>query len=275
MTGASFRRSGAFLISAGLLASVALVTNAAEAQPQCGGKPATIVGTNKADVIVGTKRADVIVARGGDDIVLGRGGNDIICGGPGLDRLVGNRGRDRLYGGLGRDRLFGGVGPDRLFGGALTDLLDGGVGVDLCRQGPGVGSSVRCEIPVTRVELIAPAPGAQIAQNDPAIGCPAQPTRGYGFQLDFDWSGPKLEGRGTYHLRVWHEGSVPLVFTELTRSEFSFGGCRAFIADHNLTGWWWRVTAHYGHRRTAVSETRPFSFMPCRLAGDTPCNAPP
>jgi subtilisin-like proprotein convertase family protein len=89
--------------------------------PTCGGKRATIAGTDQGDVLRGTRKADVIVALGGNDVVKGARGNDIVCGGPGNDRLYGDAGRDRLFGEAGRDRLSGGAGKDRLVGGSGRD----------------------------------------------------------------------------------------------------------------------------------------------------------
>jgi hypothetical protein len=155
MTSATVRRSGAILVSAMLLASLALaMTSAAAAEARCKGRRATIVGTNDGEVIEGTPKVDVIVARGGNDIIYGRGGHDIICGGFGNDRLVGGAGKDwlkgehgedTLLGGGGEDWLRGGAGPDRLLGGAGHDDLDGGYGEDVCRAGPGSGPLDRCE----------------------------------------------------------------------------------------------------------------------------------
>jgi subtilisin-like proprotein convertase family protein len=89
--------------------------------PTCGGKRATLAGSDRADVIRGTRKADVIVALGGNDVVKGARGNDIVCGGAGNDRLFGDAGKDRLFGEAGRDRLTGGAGKDRLEGGAGRD----------------------------------------------------------------------------------------------------------------------------------------------------------
>lgn len=70
---------------------------------RCGGRAATIVGSDAVDRIHGTSGKDVIATRGGDDIVAGKGGRDVICGGPGDDRIEGGGGRDRLDGGEGSD----------------------------------------------------------------------------------------------------------------------------------------------------------------------------
>jgi hypothetical protein len=140
---------------------MALVTGAmfagpatAAGEPTCGGKKATIVGTNKSETIKGTAKADVIHARGGNDTIYGFGGNDIICGGPGRDKLIGGSGNDRLASGLGADKVYGGTGNDRIFGARGADKMDGGhgdddvyggPGVDRCRQGVGNGPVRTCE----------------------------------------------------------------------------------------------------------------------------------
>jgi hypothetical protein len=153
--GRTARRSTALLTTAAVLAALltgALAAPAAAARPTCGGKVATIVGTNRGEIIVGTAGDDVIVAKGGDDVVYGRGGNDIICGGGGADRLYGEGGNDRLFGGAGRDKLYGGAGDDRLHGGS---------GTDTCYQGPGTGPRISCERPAPKVrQLVVGGPGS-------------------------------------------------------------------------------------------------------------------
>jgi len=127
----------------------------ARGTPSCLGVPATIVGTNRADVLVGTDGPDVIWAGEGDDVIYARGGDDLVCagagadvvyGGAGDDRLIGGRGNDTLLGGAGDDhlidgpgnnRLQGGPGRDRLAGGAGEDYLAGGAGDDILRGGAG------------------------------------------------------------------------------------------------------------------------------------------
>jgi hypothetical protein len=80
--------------------------------PNCGGRPATQVGTPGRDTLRGTAGRDVIAGLGGNDVIVGRGGNDLLCGGPGHDTIRGGAGRDRLFGGGGRDTLSGGPGRD-------------------------------------------------------------------------------------------------------------------------------------------------------------------
>lgn len=111
---------------------------AAKATATCDGKPATIVGTAKADHLRGTTGHDVIAGLGGDDVIAGLGANDLICGGSGDDVIHGGTGSDKLKGGAGDDRLLGGAdqsGYDR--GGAWQtgDLLIGGGGDDYLDPG--------------------------------------------------------------------------------------------------------------------------------------------
>ncbi len=113
---------------------------------RCGGKRATIVGTNRKNRLRGTRRADVIVGLGGNDAITGLGGNDVVCGGSGNDKVSGGSGKDRLYGDSGKDRLSGdagndresgGPGNDKLLGGSGKDVLGGGSGKDGLSGGPG------------------------------------------------------------------------------------------------------------------------------------------
>ena len=105
--------------------------------PHCNGRPATIIGTNRADTLVGTDGDDVIFARGGNDTIDGRGGNDIICGGKGADRIDAGPGNDEVFGGAGDDVADGGDGDDFLDGQRGADELHGGPGNDAVRGGSG------------------------------------------------------------------------------------------------------------------------------------------
>jgi len=122
-----------------LVASLLAVAAPAAAQPNptCDGKAATIVGTNGNDRIRGTSGNDVIVGLGGRDRIFGGAGNDIICGGGGGDLLRGERGRDRLFGNQGNDRLQGNNGADYLEGGGGRDALRGDRGNDQIVGGGG------------------------------------------------------------------------------------------------------------------------------------------
>lgn len=105
----------------------------------CGGRVATIVGTEGDDTLLGTPDDDVIVGLGGDDVIRGFDGEDFICGGNGRDLLVGGQRKDRLWGGPGRDVLRGGQGKDRLYGERNRDRLIGGGGNDFLVGGHGPG----------------------------------------------------------------------------------------------------------------------------------------
>ena len=88
--------------------------SAASAAKSCGGRQATITGTNGNDAIQGTGRGDVIWAGGGNDRVRGGSGKDTICGKGGRDILRGGSGNDRLIGGPGNDLCLGEGGTDRI-----------------------------------------------------------------------------------------------------------------------------------------------------------------
>lgn len=115
-------------------------------RPTCGGKDATIIGTEGDNVIIGTDDDDVIVGLGGNDTIYGLGGKDLICGGDGDDTIYGGDGADRIwgedgndviFGDLGRDVLFGNQGYDSLEGGWDSDKVFGGGGNDTLRGGGG------------------------------------------------------------------------------------------------------------------------------------------
>jgi Ca2+-binding RTX toxin-like protein len=94
----------------------------------CGGKLATIIGTDSPDSLTGGPGPDVISGQGGNDTISGLDGKDIVCGDAGNDQLNGGKGKDRLYGGKGRDRLAGGKANDKLVGGKGNDRFNGGKG---------------------------------------------------------------------------------------------------------------------------------------------------
>jgi len=103
----------------------------------CGGRVATIVGTDGNDLLNGTAGADVIVGLGGNDLIYGLGGNDTICAGDGADNVWGGDGNDYIAGGAGDDRLKGQRGRDTIVGEAGRDALVGGGGSDVVSGGPG------------------------------------------------------------------------------------------------------------------------------------------
>ena len=78
----------------------------------CGGRQATIVGSDAGEKLKGTKGADVIVGNGGNDKIKGLGGRDRLCGGAGRDRIAGGKGaKDLCKGQAGKDS--GGKGCEK------------------------------------------------------------------------------------------------------------------------------------------------------------------
>lgn len=122
------------VVSWGLFASGVAIA----AAPNCGGAPATIVGTPRPDVILGTPGLDVIQGFGGGDLIRGLGHADFICGGGGADRIYGGTGADEINGNAGADVLRGGAGNDVLRDGSGADIMAGGRGPDdiLAAAGP-------------------------------------------------------------------------------------------------------------------------------------------
>jgi Ca2+-binding RTX toxin-like protein len=117
----------------------------------CLGQPATIVGTDGADLIVGTDHADVIVGLGADDVVRGLGGlvlgrGDHADGGAGADVLRSRPAGDVVAeGGGGDDTFVGGAGSDTfydLFAGSGRDVATGAGGGDIIALGVGDDDSV-------------------------------------------------------------------------------------------------------------------------------------
>jgi glucose/arabinose dehydrogenase len=106
-----------------------------QVRPMCGGRIATIVGTEGSDVLDGG---------GDDDVIAGLAGDDTIRGFAGKDRLCGNDGADKILGGDGNDKILGGTGNDTLQGEAGSDTLNGGSGTDVCQGGAGSNSLSSC-----------------------------------------------------------------------------------------------------------------------------------
>ncbi len=129
------------------------------------------------------------------------------------------------------------------------------------------------------VKLLAPQADARIAQNDPSIGCTADPARGHGFRLAFDWEG--VAGADGYDIEFKNvRAAVPAVSYHVTESSYERAWCNAFVRDFYLDDWIWRVAAigiPVGATApdTLWSEERKYGFEPCRVANDQNCWAPP
>ncbi len=101
----SFARATMFHVGPGEEVRIGAILDAAEGNPECGGKTATRVGTPRSEVIWGTNAADVIAGLGGNDIIWALSGNDIVCGGAGDDIIVSGFGNDHVDGGEGNDTI--------------------------------------------------------------------------------------------------------------------------------------------------------------------------
>jgi hypothetical protein len=133
------RPNARMMIGAGLAAAALLGATAttADARLSCGGKKATMVGSNGRDVIRAPKHGvQVIVARGGDDRIFAKGGHDVICAGPGDDVIFAGDGKDKVRGQGGDDYIDGGASGDKLLdGGGGADTIIGGGGGDKVKGG--------------------------------------------------------------------------------------------------------------------------------------------
>lgn len=126
--------------------------------------------------------------------------------------------------------------------------------------------------PPAEVRLVSPAQNASVPQNNPDIGCPFHQTAGYGVSITFEWSDAGPSG-GTYELFVKHPtATIPLVNARVSATRHVERSCNSFVADRNLNGWEWKVTAVDPSGRRRESATGVFHFAPCRIGG-VPCTA--
>jgi hypothetical protein len=124
------------------------------------------------------------------------------------------------------------------------------------------------------VTLRKPVANAVIAQNDPTIGCPSDPTHGSGYKLKFTWAPPTVRNFSHWHLVVQHGASTPIVDADLRQHRFVSVNCSNFVIDSNLSGWHWQVTRLDANGKVLeTSELRSFSFAPCRVNAQV-CSSP-
>jgi probable HAF family extracellular repeat protein len=161
--------------------------------------------------------------------------------------------------------------------GVATDLNDRAqiVGTCLLQFGEHPFFHVRNAHAATpSIALATPRAGAGIVQNVLSTGCEPQPTRGYGFSVGFTWAVPDGSGVSRYRLLVQRAGFHAALDVATAVPHYTWTSCNAFVVDSNLTGWHWHVAALDDRgQETAASEWRPISFLPCRLADGTACNA--
>jgi len=109
----------------------------AQASYNCGGQPATIVGTSEDDTINGTSGDDVVYSLSGNDTISTGEGNDIICSGGGDDIITSGPGNDLIYSGGGNDTVSTANGDDTVFGQSGIDTIKGQGGNDTLYGGGG------------------------------------------------------------------------------------------------------------------------------------------
>lgn len=125
--------------------------------------------------------------------------------------------------------------------------------------------------------LGTPAPGTPVVQNRGDIGCPASPTVGYGLSVTFTWTTNGRPDITAFGLVVRHrDATLDLVNASFgaDTTSFTYRSCQAFVADPNLSGWYWSVRAVNAAGEMVAAATGVFSFAPCRLADGRGCYAP-
>lgn len=139
----------------------------------------------------------------------------------------------------------------------------------------GAESFSRAGVTVPAPSPLSPVGGQLIPQNNPSIGCPFHPTRGFGHRIMFDWTDARASaGIAGYELVARRQGAIlPIVNTFVVESEFTFTSCNAFVIDANLGEWRWMVRAQDTDGNYSAWRVARFGFEPCRLASGTPCFA--
>jgi hypothetical protein len=140
---------------------------------------------------------------------------------------------------------------------------------------PNTSSGAREAMAANAPKLLSPKANATIQQNNSQIGCQFVRNYGYGFQVAFNWTDDRSPGVVGYEILSAHIGSsIPAVDATVVPSEFRWRACNSFVADPNLTAWYWEVRSIFADGSLGPwSETRAYSFLPCRLTGGLPCIA--
>jgi hypothetical protein len=129
------------------------------------------------------------------------------------------------------------------------------------------------------VVLVSPAADTPVPQNVATIGCSPHFSRGYGFSITFQWKTDHRSDISGFFLRAFHEGAtIPIVSTFMPGADatsYTSRSCNAFVADVNLAGWHWSVTATDSQGNPVIWAQGTFSFAPCRLADGAACYAAP
>lgn len=126
--------------------------------------------------------------------------------------------------------------------------------------------------------LVSPTQDAPVPQNVATTGCPANASRGYGDSITFQWKTEHRTDISAFQLRAFHEGAtialVSVVIPGVESTSYSWRSCNGFVADQNLSGWHWSLTATDSQGNPVIWAQTTFSFAPCRLADGAACYAP-
>ncbi len=123
---------------------------------------------------------------------------------------------------------------------------------------------------------MTPINNESIEQNNPDIGCPFNPTFGFGSIIFFDWTDSSSpNGISGYYLFVMHTNAlIPLIDIFVADSHFTYLSCNSFVSDFNLDQWIWTVQAEDNLGNLSDVSTDEFMFEPCRLSNGDFCSAP-
>ena len=123
-------------------------------------------------------------------------------------------------------------------------------------------------------QLLAPINDASIPQNNPNIGCPSNPRRGYGLAILFDWTdSTSPTGVAGYEIYARKRDALsPIINTFVTISQYYYKSCNSFANDLFLTNWEWRVRAKdNAGNYSDWTPTAVYQLAPCRLEDGTSC----
>lgn len=179
----------------------------------------------------------------------------------------------------GDDQGFAFSSPDEPLNGLIDDVVVYNVALTASQIAEirGEDATGKCEPPVLAPILLEPTEGAVIQQNRDDIGCsliPWHQGKGYGFEIEFDWS--DVPDAATYELETWREGSEPVSIVVDGSSSYTSTECNTYVIDDNVQGWMWRVRAVDALGNASQwSQTGAYEFAPCRLSGGSACVSPP
>jgi hypothetical protein len=140
----------------------------------------------------------------------------------------------------------------------------------------GAAMFVAMAVSAASVTLDSPKQNARIRQNDASLGCPYDPNRGYGFEVDYSWSASPAADVAYYQVWVHAPTGADILKYQGADTSVADLQCNSFVTDDNLKGWTWEVKAFdAADTQVGVSETRSYRFESCRIKGNVRCSAPP